>query len=209
MADVEFFWDPVCPWAWITSCWVRNVQAERPMEVDWRFISLRIINEHRDYDREFPEGYIATHTRGLKLLRVAASVRATEGRAPIGGLYEAFGTVIHPGRNATSLDSVDGIAAALAGLGLDTAHAAAADDTDFDEVIRADTSEAMERCGGNVGTPILSWQPPDGPSFFGPVISKAPRGAEAVKLWDAITELGANPWFSELKRSTRSRPQFD
>lgn len=209
MATVEFFWDPVCPWAWLTSCWVRNVQAERPMDVDWRFISLRLINEHRDYDRDFPAGYIATHTRGLKLLRVAASVRAAEGREPIGGLYEAFGTVIHPQQDSARLDTIEGIASVLAELGLDTAHAEAADRTELDSVVRADTDEAMQRCGGNVGTPILSWQPPDGPSFFGPVISKAPTGAEAVQLWDAITALGANPWFSELKRSTRSRPQFD
>ena len=210
MADVEFFWDPVCPWAWITSRWMRNVQAERPgLTVEWRFIALRIVNEAKDYERDFPDGYVRGHTRGLELLRVAAAVKADLGNDPIGDLYTAFGTRIHVEKDAASFDEVGGIERALLQAGLPERFASAAYDTSHDALIRADTQEALDRCGGNVGTPTISWSPPDGPSFFGPVISKAPTGAEAVKLWDAITELGANPWFSELKRSTRSRPQFD
>ena len=75
--------------------------------------------------------------------------------------------------------------------------------------MRAETEEALTRCGGNIGTPVLSFSPPDGPSFFGPVINKAPKGADAVELWDAVVALGTNPHFSELKRSLRGRPQFD
>ena len=209
MADVEFFWDPVCPWAWLTSCWVRNVQAVRPLDVNWRFISLRMVNAGKDYARDFPEGYERTHTRGLELLRVAAAVKAKFGSEPIGPLYQAFGTVIHPQQNSVAFDSPDGARSVLERLGLPADLADAAYDADHDIAIRADTDEALARCGGNVGTPVISWSPPDGPSFFGPVISRAPTGDEAVRLWDAITELGANPWFSELKRSTRSRPQFD
>jgi hypothetical protein len=207
MADVEFFWDPICPWAWLTSCWVREVQAQRPIDVDWRFISLRFVNQDRDYGT-FPEGYERTHTRGLELLRVAAAVRERAGREAVGPLYRAFGTVIHDGASAESFDTPGRAAEILAGLGLPPKLADAAYSTAHDDVIRAETDEALGRCGGNVGTPIISWSPPEGPSFFGPVISKAPKGDEALRLWDAVTELGANPWFSELKRSTRSRPQF-
>ena len=208
MAKVEFFFDPACPWAWLTSRWIRNVQAERPMKVEWRFIALRIINEAKDYATDFPEGYVRSHGRGLELLRVCAAVRQTDPEQVIDA-YTAFGTIIHRERNATALDDEAGVATALTRFGLDGKFAAARLDSDFDGVIRGETAEALSRCGGNVGTPIISWDLPEGPSFFGPVISKAPVGPEAVLLWDAITELGSNPWFSELKRSTRSRPQFD
>ena len=209
MADVEFFWDPVCPWAWITSRWVANVVAQRPLEVDWRFIALRIVNEDKDYGRDFPAGYERGHTRGLELLRVAAAAKAQVGPGAVADLYTAFGTRIHVERNPESFDDPSGARGILASLGLPEELADAAHSTDHDAVIRADTAEALERCGGNVGTPILSFTPPDGPSFFGPVISKAPTGQEALDLWESITKLGANPWFSELKRSTRGKPQFD
>jgi 2-hydroxychromene-2-carboxylate isomerase len=210
MAEVEFFWDPVCPWAWITSCWIRNVQAERPsLEVDWRFISLRMVNADKDYERDFPPGYPEVHGRGLRLLRVAAAVKAAGRGDQVGALYRAYGLQMHNGRNREFFDDPGNLRDALRALGLPADLAAAVDGTEFDAEIQASTTEALERCGGNVGTPIISWQPPDGPSFFGPVISKAPTGTEAVRLWDAVTELGANPWFAELKRSVRARPIFD
>ncbi|MFM7537771.1 MAG: DsbA family protein [Acidimicrobiales bacterium] len=210
MTDVEFFWDPVCPWAWITSCWIRNVQAERPtMAVDWRFISLRMVNAGKDYDKDFPPGYTLVHGRGLRLLRVAAAVKAASEPEQVGALYRAYGLQMHNGGNREYFDDPDNLRATLQQLGLAADLAGAVDASEFDAEIQASTDEALARCGGNVGTPIISWQPPDGPSFFGPVISKAPSGPEAVRLWDAITELGANPWFAELKRSVRARPIFD
>ncbi len=209
MADVEFFWDPVCPWAWITSRWVRNVQVERPIEVDWRFISLRMVNESKDYDTEFPPKYQRGHMRGLELLRIAAAARESGHGDRVGDLYIGFGTMVHNARNPEAFDDPEGALAVLRAVGLPESLGEAAYTEEFDPVVRADTDAALERTGGNIGTPVISWSPPEGPSFFGPVISKAPEGAEAVRLWDAVTELGANPWFSELKRSTRSRPQFD
>ena len=209
MADVEFFWDPVCPWAWITSRWVRNVQAERPLDVDWRFISLRLVNESKDYDAGFPDHHQRGHMRGLELLRVAAAAREGGYADRVGELYIGFGTMVHNAGNPEAFDDPGGALAVLRALGLPESLGEAAYSDELDPIVRADTDDALSRCGGNVGTPVISWAPPDGPTFFGPVISKAPTGAEAVKLWDAITELGANPWFSELKRSTRSRPQFD
>jgi 2-hydroxychromene-2-carboxylate isomerase len=206
--DVEFFWDPVCPWAWITSCWVREVQRLRGLDVDWRFISLRMVNEGRP-DADYPASHQEVHDRGLRLLRVAAAVRADHGRGVVGELYRAYGHAMHNERDRARFDEPAAIVAVLRGLDLPGEHADAATSTAFDDVIRLDTTAALERCGGNVGTPVISWSPPDGASFFGPVISKAPKGDEALRLWDAISELGANPWFSELKRSTRSAPQFD
>ncbi len=209
MADVEYFWDPACPFSWITSRWVVNVMEQQPMTVDWRFISLRMINEHKDYEIDFPGGSERVHTRGLELLRVADAVRKELGAGAVLPLYTALGMRIHVEKDPSSLDDVVGVEAILAELGYPVDLAAAMHSPEHDAVIRADSEEALERCGGNVGTPIISFTPPDGPTFFGPVISRAPKGQEAVDLWNAVRVLGANEDFSELKRSTRGRPQFD
>ena len=208
MAEVEFFWDPVCPWAWITSRWVVNVVAEKSMEVDWRFISLRMVNEDEDYEK-FPADYEHFHNRGLELLRVAAAVRAELDRHAVLPLYSALGRVIHNEGNVTALEGRAGVERVLVELGYPPELAGAAESSEHDDVVRADTREALDRCGGNIGTPVLSFSPPDGPSFFGPVISRAPKGREALDLWDAVVTLGSNPHFSELKRTTRERPVFD
>lgn len=209
MADTEFFFDPVCPWAWLTSRWVLNVMEERPMEVDWRFISLRIVNEERDYGEEMPAGHERGHDRGLELLRVAAAVRHEVGPPAVLPLYSALGHVIHEQDDPTAFDDPREVERILADLGHPTELSAAARSTEHDDLIRAETEEALERCGGNIGTPVVSFAPPDGPSFFGPVINSAPKGKEAVELWDAVVTLGSNPHFSELKRATRGAPEFD
>jgi 2-hydroxychromene-2-carboxylate isomerase len=208
MAELEFFWDPVCPWAWLTSRWVVNVLEEQPMDVDWRFIALRIVNEDRDYEKDFRPGYERGHMRGLELLRVAAAAREKLGPETVLPLYTAFGERIHLEGARESFDDPSGVASVLTELGYPAELGAAQTSTDFDDVIRAETKEALDRCGGNIGTPVLSFTPPSGPSFFGPVINKAPKGKEAVELWDAVVALGSNPHFSELKRSLRGRPDF-
>ena len=208
MADLEFFWDPVCPWAWITSRWVVNVAAEQPLEVDWRFICLRIVNEDKDYERDFAPGYERGHTRGLEMLRVAAAVRDEVGPEQMLPLYTAYGTIMHVERSRERFDDPATTRSVLADLGLPVELADAATSDRYDSVLRAETKEALDRCGGNIGTPVLSFSPPDGPSFFGPVINRAPKGADAVELWEAVTRLGQNPHFSELKRSLRGRPDF-
>ena len=176
------------------------------MDVDWKFICLRMVNADKDYST-FPEGYERGHTRGLELLRVAAAARAEHGREAMLPLYTAYGRTIHVDRNPHAFDEQAGIEAALATAGLPESLAPAAYETTFDDVVRGETDQALERCGGNIGTPVLTFEPPDGPSFFGPVINQAPKGAEAVALWDAVHTLGSNPHFSELKRSLRGRPQ--
>jgi 2-hydroxychromene-2-carboxylate isomerase len=208
MSDVDFFWDPMCPWAWITSRWMVEVQDQRGLDVDWRFISLRIVNEAKDYEKDFPAGYPVVHGLGLKLLRVAAAVREEHGRERLGDLYTELGTRIHVQRRRDELLEEAGIADALRATGLPDALAAAAeDDQRWDAAVRADTETALERAGRDVGTPVITFAPPDGPSFFGPVISRIPRGQEALELWDATERIARFPGFAELKRSLREPPQ--
>jgi 2-hydroxychromene-2-carboxylate isomerase len=205
--DLDFFWDPVCPWAWITSRWVHEVIAEVGIAVDWRFISLKVVNEEKGYAPELVERYTKTHGLGYKLLNVAAAVREKHGADRVGDLYTAFGRRIHVEREAPTLRTVDGIAAVLESLDLDPALADASESLAFDDVVRADTELALTRAGRDLGTPVLTFGPPDGHSFFGPVISKAPTGADAVTLWDTVRTLASFPGFAELKRSIRNTPE--
>ncbi|WP_419856311.1 hypothetical protein [Candidatus Poriferisodalis sp.] len=211
--DLEFFWDPVCPFAWITSRWVEKVVAQTGYSVDWRFISLRILNKHRDYATEFPAGYEQGHTAGLRMLRVAAKVRAELGRDVMGPLYDAMGQHYWEMPKGSGLRDRIGTAAhtaeALATAGLPTDFAATVDDESWDAEIEAETELALSRTGRDVGTPIITFEPPDGLSFFGPVISRVPSDEQAVPLWNAVIELARFPGFAELKRSLREAPQLN
>jgi 2-hydroxychromene-2-carboxylate isomerase len=208
--DIHFYFDPVCPFAWMTSKWVRQVTAERDYTVDWRFISLRMINAAVDYDSHFPPGYEAGHTAGLKLLRVAARVRADYGRDRVGSLYEAIGTQVFDTEPDERQDrgSRTFLEPILAHLGLPAALAGALDDSSFDAELQRETDEALALTGKDVGTPIIHFQPPDGVAFFGPVISRLPDEADATRLWDHVVGLAGFPGFAELKRSLRERPQL-
>ncbi len=208
--QIEFFWDPICPFAWMTSLWLRRVAALRDIDVEWRFINLSILNEERDYETEFPEGYREGHNRGRRMLRVAAAVRADHGAEAMGPLYEAFGRSIwhrvpEPGEDLRShVGTPEHLCAVLEAAGFDTSYAAAADDSSLDDILRAGTEDAVGRTGRDVGTPILSIDPPDGPSFFGPVISSVPEtDEECLELFDAALALARFSTFSELKRSDR------
>ena len=209
--DVEFFWDPVCPWAWLTSRWVVEVAGQRDLRVDWRFISLRLLNADKDYERDFAPGYVAGHTSGLKLLRVAAAVRAGEGRDAMGDLYTRFGGDIHVRRRRKELTDhwQAGFPNYLRSVGLDERYVAAANDPTWDQVLQAETDEALSRTGPDVGTPIITFHR-DGAShsFFGPVINAVPRGGEALRLWDALWEVATFPGMAEIKRSLRGEPQL-
>lgn len=212
-ADIHFHFDPVCPFAWLTSRWVRSVARQRDYDVDWRFISLRLINEHVDYDAHFPEGYEHGHTAGLRMLRVCAAARERHGREVVGDLYTALGGSVFdvdppadPAAYRAGMGARETVEPLLAGLGLDTDLADALDDGSWDEVVRQETDEALARTGKDVGTPIIAYDPPDGPAFFGPVISRVPSDEDALRLWDAVIELTSFPGFAELKRSLRERP---
>jgi Mycothiol-dependent nitroreductase Rv2466c len=212
--DLHFYFDPVCPFAWMTSKWVRMVAAQRDYRVDWRFISLRILNAHIDYAAHFPPDYEEGHTAGLRLLRVAARVRAEQGRDAVGPLYEALGArIFDTSRDVDPLSASDQgsrrtLEPLLHDVGLPPDLADALDDTSLDDEIRAETEEALALTGRDVGTPILHFQPPGGTAFFGPVISRLPSTDDAGPLWDHVIALAAFPGFAEIKRSLRERPQL-
>jgi hypothetical protein len=212
--DLHFYFDPVCPFAWMTSKWVRMVAAQRNHLVDWRFISLRVLNANIDYATHFPPNYEDGHTAGLRLLRVAARVRAEHGRDAVGPLYTAIGArIFDTSREVDPLSASDQgarrmLEPLLRSVGLPTDVADALDDNAFDDEIRAETEEALALTGRDVGTPILHFQPPGGTAFFGPVISRLPSAEDAGPLWDHVTALAAFPGFAEIKRSLRERPQL-
>ena len=212
MADLDFYFDPVCPFAWMTSKWVRLVAAQRDYRVDWRFISLRLVNADVDYAAHFPPGYERGHTAGLELLRVAAAVRAAHGPDAVGSLYAAYGAELFdsaPGREADlQRDPVGFASEVLSGLGLAVELAEAVSDTSFDAEIRAETDRALSLTGRDVGTPILHFDPPEGAALFGPVISRLPSPSDALGLWEHVTALARFGGFAELKRSVRETPQL-
>ena len=209
-ADLDFYFDPVCPWAWITSRWVTNVQHLRDYEVSWKFISLRMINAERGYAGH--EAYEQIHNAGLAALRVASAARAQGGNQSVAAMYTALGNSIHIGGRREELvrDTKEFLLAVVADAGLPSEIAAAYEGSAHDEVIRFETEAALSKTGKDVGTPILTFSPKSGneASLFGPVISKAPKGDEAVKLWDAVQTI-AESGVAEIKRSLRAAPQFD
>ena len=212
-ADLHFWFDPVCPFAWMTSRWVRLVAAQRTYDVEWRPISLRLLNRHVDYDSHFPPEYEAGHTAGLRLLRVVARTRAEHGPAAVGPLYEAMGQRVFMGPEPTSsvpdrLDRGELLPDALAEAGLPADLAAALEDPSWDAELQAETDAALALTGKDVGTPVLHFSPPEGVAFFGPVISRLPDEDDAVRLWDHVIGLASFPGFAELKRSLRERPQL-
>jgi 2-hydroxychromene-2-carboxylate isomerase len=208
-ADLHFYFDPLCPFAWMTSKWVRMVAAQRDYGVDWRFIALRFVNEGVDYAAQFPPEYESAHLAGLKLLRVAARAREDHGRDAVAAYYAALGGQLwdtaHPWGDPASLDLVKPV---LATAGLATGLADAMEDPALDDLLRAETAEALSLTGKDVGTPILHFRPPSGVAFFGPVISRLPSPEDAVQLWDHVVELANFGGFSELKRSLRELPQL-
>jgi 2-hydroxychromene-2-carboxylate isomerase len=210
-ADLRFYFDPVCPFAWLTSQWVRTVAAQRHYRVEWRFISLRMVNAHVDYAAQFPPDYEAGHTAGLRLLRVAARARDEHGPGAVGPLYQALGALLFEGEpvdgGPARLATPEFVVPALAEAGLPGDLAGALDEESWDAEIQAETDEALALTGKDVGTPILHFGPPDGLAFFGPVISRLPDREQALQLWDHVSALARFPGFAELKRSLRERPQ--
>jgi 2-hydroxychromene-2-carboxylate isomerase len=214
VTDLHFYFDPLCPFAWMTSRWVRTVARQLDHTVDWRFISLRLLNAHVDYATHFPAEYEAGHTAGLRLLRVCARARAEYGRDVVGPLYEALGRAVFDRepdgewQAGAGRGSREFVSPVLAEVGLPVELADALDDDGWDAELRAETDEALTLTGKDVGTPILHFAPPDGPAFFGPVISRLPDEESAVALWEHVVALARFPGFAELKRSLREQPQL-
>ncbi|MBO1902909.1 DsbA family protein [Leucobacter weissii] len=194
---VEFWFDSVCPWCWMTSRWVDEVARVRGFEVAWHPIALEILNEGQDAGP-----YAEIQRQGLRLARVVEATRRRHGEGAVGGLYTGFGTRIHPG-GRDDFDAI--IAESLAELGLEAGLAETADDGDLDGQLRANTSHAIDIAGPDVGVPIISV---DGVAFFGPVVTPAPTGELALQLWDGIVAAASVPGFYELKRGRTAGPQF-
>jgi hypothetical protein len=213
--DVRFWFDPVCPFCWMTSKWLRLVAPRRDLAIEWRFISLRLLNAHVDYDAQFPPEYEAGHTAGLRALRVAARVRHEHGPEALDRLQDAFGRHVFEQERVPDTAEAKGargtdrfVAGVLTTAGLPPGLAESVEDTAWDAVVQAETDEALAATGRDVGTPILQIDPPDGLAFFGPVISRMPTEEQAGELWDHAVGLVRFPGFAELKRSLREQPQL-
>jgi hypothetical protein len=208
--DIEFFFDPGCPFAWLTSVWIRRVVELRGIKVGWRFISLKFINEAND----LPPAMREAQERGLRYHRICAAARQEVGNEAVGRLYRAygerFGYAASDGelldRLTESAQRVDP-AEIVKDLDLPPHLLDAADDDSWDASIRAESDEAFRRTGKDVGTPIITYDPPTGSSLFGPVISSVPDDETAVAFYDALRVFADFPAFSELKRT--HRPPLD
>lgn len=196
---VEFWFDPSCPWAWMTSRFVDEVSAHRDLDVTWHIMSLAVLNE----DKEVSDEYKAFFPRALRYTRLVAAAKELHGQQIVKPLYDALGTRIHPG-GSQDPDTV--IPAALAEVGLPEEFAAYSESDDYDEQMRASHFEGISRVGQDVGTPVIAI---DGVAFFGPVISPTPRGQQALTLWDGVVAAASFEGFFELKRSRTVDPIFD
>ncbi|GAB2448935.1 2-hydroxychromene-2-carboxylate isomerase [Conyzicola lurida] len=195
---VDFWFDPSCPWAWMTSRWVDEVSALRDLDVTWHIMSLAVLNE----DKDVSEDYRAFFPRALRYTRLVAAVSELHGPEQVKPIYDALGTRIHPGAR-TDVDTV--IAEALAEVGLPAGLAAYSESDEYDEPMRASHFDGISRVGQDVGTPVIAV---NGVAFFGPVISPAPTGEQAATLWDGVVAVAAYDGFFEIKRSRTRGPIF-
>ncbi len=200
--SVDFYWDPVCPWCWITARWMIDVGQQKNIRLNWKFFSLKLINK----GREIPPDFSLLHDIGLKALRVAAAVRQDFGNDGVGEFYSSLGTCYHHDKG--DIDDPAAIGSILRDCGFPSELAAAAGDEIRDREIQADMDCAILKAGTDVGVPLIVLDGGNGAGFFGPVISPAPAGEDALKLWDAIVAAVAIPGFFELKRTRNIRPIF-
>ncbi len=200
LTPVDFWFDPLCPWAWITSRWMLEVQQVRPVQVRWHVMSLAVLNEGKT---DLPERYAELMKQAWGPVRVVVAAEQRFGPEVIGPLYTALGTRFHQEKLPRDRVTVE---AALAEAGLPTDLADAMESTEYDEALRASHADGIERVGYEVGTPILSM---NGTSIFGPVITPIPRGEAAAKLWDGVNLVTQTDGFFELKRSRTRDPIFD
>ncbi|MEY9967269.1 protein-disulfide isomerase-like protein with CxxC motif [Streptacidiphilus sp. MAP12-16] len=200
----DFWFDPLCPWAWMTSRWMLEVEKQRPVTTRWHVMSLAVLNS----DKDIPEQYREFLKEAWGPVRVCIAAAQAHGDQVLGALYTALGTRFHLQGEPRTKET---IAAALADAGLPVELAEAADSTDYDEALRASHKEGITLVGEDVGTPVIAVPGPDGEqvAFFGPVVTPTPRGEAAARLWDGTLLVAATPGFYEIKRTRTAGPSFD
>lgn len=198
-SEAEFWFDPLCPWAWMSSRWMTEVEKVRDVDVTWSVMSLSVLNE----GRELPEDYRALMDRGWGPVRVVIAAAEAHGDEVVKPLYDAMGERIHH-RGETDFDAV--IAGALEEVGLPAELADAATTDDHDPRLRESHQRAMDLVGDDVGTPVIAVEDA---AFFGPVVTPAPKGEAAGRLWDGCVLVAGTEGFYELKRSRTRGPVFD
>ncbi|MEU4917811.1 DsbA family protein [Streptomyces parvus] len=204
---VDFWFDPLCPWAWMTSRWMLEVEKVRDVEVRWHVMSLAVLNE--DKLDELPEEYrdmLANQAWGP--VRVVIAAQQLHGDDVVGPLYTALGTRFH---NNGEGPTPEAVAAALKDVGLPAGLAEYAGKDTYDTELRASHQEGIDKVGQEVGTPVIAVPGADGEqvAFFGPVVTPAPKGEEAAKLWDGTLLVASIPGFYEIKRTRTQGPIFD
>ena len=201
-ADVtiaDFWFDPLCPWAWLTSRWVLEVEKVRPIQARWHVMSLGYLNEGRDLG----EDYEAAMRRSWGPVRVCVAASQHHGDAVLGPLYTALGTRFHVRQEPVDRATVE---SALAEVGLPASLAQAMDSGDYDDALKQSHHAGIDLVGTDVGTPIIRVS---GSAIFGPVVTPAPKGEAAGRLWDGVLLVTGTPGFYELKRSRDRAPEFD
>jgi 2-hydroxychromene-2-carboxylate isomerase len=196
----DFWFDPICPFAWVTSRWILEVEKVREIDVKWHVMSLSVLNEGRD---NLPDIYKKLLSEGWGPVRVIIAARELHGDQVVKPLYDAMGTQIHPGGEKNLAVVIE---KALSEVGLPAELAAYAGSTEYDEQLRASHQEGISQVGEDVGTPVVAV---NGTAFFGPVITRIPRGEDAGKLWDGAVLVAGTPGFFEIKRTRTEAPAFD
>jgi hypothetical protein len=200
----DFWFDPMCPWAWLTSRWMLEVERIRDVEVQWHVMSLAVLNENN----EIPPQYAEAMAAAWGPVRVCIAAEQAKGPKILGPLYTAFGTRLHP-EHRTDYPKI--ISESVAEVGLPASFVDAATDSSLDEALRASHLAGITLVGEDVGTPVIAVPGPAGVpvAFFGPVVTPTPLGDDAGRLWDGTLLVAGTPGFFELKRSRTVEPQFD